>query len=83
MKTIREIYDGFIRLRRDAKKGTFNIGTYEEIAENNEIVDHTGCKLLISEILEKRPARGNFKSTRPMVYIVKAKITFKPERKVE
>jgi hypothetical protein len=82
MKSIKEIYSGFIRLRRDRKKGTFNIGTYEEILENESITDHTGCKLLVSEILEKRPARGNFESTRPMVYVVKAKITYRPEPKV-
>lgn len=80
-KSIEEIYAPYIRMRRDRKAGIFNIASYNEVVENTSIIDHTGCVLDVSQILEKRPARGNFSSTPPMVYIIKAKITFVPKPK--
>lgn len=81
MKTIKEIYNGHIRLTANIKKGIFNIGTYKEVAENTSIVDHLGYVLSVGEILEKRPAKGNFSCTPPTVYIIKAKITSVPKPK--
>jgi hypothetical protein len=83
MKTIKEVYSGFIRLTSNTRKGTFNIGTYDQVVENTSITDHLGCKLSVSKILEERPARGNFSDTPPTVYVIKAKITYRPELKVE
>ena len=81
MKTLRQIYDGFVTLTTNRNEGTFNVASYRDLTAGASIEDAFGYKLTVSEVLDSWPAKGNFKETPPTVYKVKAQITKRPEKK--
>lgn len=81
MKTIQQIYEGFVTLTTNRKDGTYNVASYQDLAEGDTIEDAFGYKMSVSEVLDSWPAKGSFKDAPPTVYKVKAKITKRPEKK--
>lgn len=79
MKTIEQIYDGFVTMTTNRKEGTMNIATFRDLTPGSEIHDCFGYKLLVTEVIDSWRAKGFFEDNkRPTVYKVKAKITHVP-----
>jgi hypothetical protein len=80
MKTIQQIYEGFVTLTTNRKEGTYTVATYRDLTPGATIEDAFGYKMSVSEVLDSWPSKGNFHETPPTVYKVKAKITKRPEK---
>jgi hypothetical protein len=80
MKTIQQIYEGFVTLTTNRKEGTYTVASYLDLTAGASIEDSFGYKMTVSEVLDSWPAKGNFQETPPTVYKVKAKITKRPEK---
>ena len=80
MKTIEQIYDGFVTMTTNRKEGTMNIATFRDLTPGSEIQDVLGYKMRVSEVIDSWEAQGFFESRRPTVYKVKATITHIPKK---
>ena len=80
MKTIQQIYEGFVTLTTNRKEGTYTVASYRDLTAGASIEDSFGYKMTVSEVLDSWPAKGNFQETPPTVYKVKAKITKRPDK---
>jgi len=80
MKTIKQIYDGFVTMTTNHKEGTYNVASYRELVAGESIDDVFGFKMAVSEVLDKWPAKGFFEGEPPTVYKVRAQITKRPEK---
>lgn len=80
MKTIQQIYEGFVTLTTNRKDGTYNVASYQDLAAGATIEDAFGYKMTVSEVLDSWTAKGRFNGDPPTVYKVKAQITKRPEK---
>jgi hypothetical protein len=80
MKTIQQIYEGFVTLTTNRKDGTYNVATYRDMVAGALIEDAFGYKMTVSDVLDSWPAKGRFDGDPPTVYKVKAQITKRPEK---
>lgn len=80
MKTIEQIYDGFVTMITNRKEGTMNIATFRDLTTGTEIEDCFGYRLLVIDVIDSWEAKGFFENRRPTVYKVKAKITHVPTK---
>ena len=80
MKTIQQIYEGFVTLTTNRKDGTYNVATYRDMVAGASIDDVFGYKMIVSEVIDSWPAKGFFEGEPPTVYKVKAEITKRPEK---
>ena len=81
MKTIEQIYDGFVTMTTNRKEGTMNIATFRDLTSGSEIEDCFGYKLLVTEVIDSWRAKGSFEDNkRPTVYKVKTKIIQVPKK---
>lgn len=80
MKTIQQIYEGFVTMTTNRKEGTLNVATYRSLEAGQSITDVFGYTMSVSNVLDSWPAKGFFEGEPPTVYKIKAKITKRPEK---
>ena len=80
MKTIQQIYEGFVTLTNNRNDGTFNVASYKDLVAGSSIEDACGYRMSVSEVIDSWPAKGFFEGEPPTVYNVRAEITKRPEK---